>query len=409
MNAEQKYVLFICGGKWQLPWFQYLKEKGHLLALVDPYFTSPCVPLADVFIQCDARDVGLILQKVDELGIKILFVTSDQTDVATLPVAEISAAMGLMSNTPDVVELFSNKYQNRKFLRRLNLGHFPEFILISSLSELVSFQQQLGCRLIVKPVDAQSSRGIFTFEGTTDSAVQSKINEALDFSREPYLIAERFIEGFEITVEGFCNGGEHQVLAISDKNHFRTGIASELRYPARRIAKIESQLIDFHNFLIHKMGLQFGITHAEYMISPDATEFWLVEVACRGGGSLIPSHIVPWVSGFPVYDAFYECLTNGGKSSLAYSPIEKKSAILYFFEFPNGKVQKIEGAELIEKREDVFSFGLEFKVGDRILAANDDRSRQGYVIVKADNDTKLNASLEEIKNHLKVSLEMATP
>lgn len=404
MNQNQ-YVLFICGGKWQLPWFQYLKSKGHSIALVDPYTTSLCVPHADIFIQCDARDVEEILRQVKLRNLNISFVTSEQTDVSSIPVAEISEKLGTFANPPEVVELFANKFKNRAFFQENKLGHYPLFSQVSTPQELEKFLGLVKKKIIVKPVDAQSSRGIFLVENEVDSQAIALFQEALQFSKEPYLIAEEFIVGNEITVEGFCNNGIHKVLTISDKKHFRTGIASELKYPAKLKTGLEERLKTFHNQLIAKMGLRFGITHAEYMVSHDDSDFWLVEVACRGGGSLIPSHIVPWVSGFPVYDALYECATQKGISKIDFPGQNQQSAILYFFEFANGKVAKIEGAKEIENRPDVFSFGLEFQEGDTIKAANDDRSRQGYVIVKAQNEKLLEAALSQIKETLKVSLE----
>lgn len=403
MNAEKEYVLFICGGKWQVPWFQYLKAKGHFLALVDPFSTSACVPQADVFIQCDARDVDEILRQVKNRNLKISFVTSEQTDVSAIPVAEISKKLGKFANPPEVVHLFANKFKNRAFFQKNHLGHHPKFARVSTLEDLNNFLQSTAGKIIVKPVDAQSSRGIFLVEKTIGPETISLFQEALSFSKKHYLIAEEFIDGKEITVEGFCNNGIHKVLIISDKKHFRTGIASELKYPAKLNASLKENLETFHNDLISKMGLLFGITHAEYMVSKDESDFWLVEVACRGGGSLIPSHIVPWVSGFRIYDALYDCITQLGVSKIPFPEGDQQAAILYFFEFPNGKVQKIEGTDTIENRPDVFSFGLEFKEGDTIQAANDDRSRQGYVIVKAEDESSLDAALDQIKNTLKVS------
>lgn len=401
---NQEYVLFICGGKWQLPWFRFLKNKGHKIALVDPYPTSLCVAEADIFIPCDARDTDEIYRQVVEKGLKISFVTSEQTDVSTMPVAILSEMLGTFANQALVVERFANKYVNRLFFKENKLSHAPVFSKVHTWQNLIDFQQSTSKKLIVKPVDAQSSRGIFVVEPSEVNQTQDLFNQALSFSKEPYLIAEEFIEGHEITVEGFCNGGNHQVLAISDKKHFRTGIASELRYPAKIKTELQKRLIDFHNDLIQKMGLRFGITHAEYMINTAADDFWLVEVACRGGGSLIPSHIVPWVSGFPVYEALYECATQKGLTTQSFSEPVERHAILYFFEFPNGLVTDVSGVEAIEARSDVFSFGLEFKTGDRIQAAQDDRSRQGYVIVKAETATELDQKLEAIKGLLDVTI-----
>jgi biotin carboxylase len=403
--SNPEFVLFICGGKWQLPWFRFLKNKGLKVALVDPYPDSLCVSEADVFIQCDARDTEEIYRKVMEMGLQISFVTSEQTDVSSLPVAQISEKLGLFANPVHVVERFANKFINRQFFAENQLGHAPLFSRVHNWEELTEFQKRVSRKLIIKPVDAQSSRGIFLLDSAEMLQGPALFEQALSFSKESFLIAEEFIEGHEVTVEGFCNDGKHQVLAISDKKHFRTGIASELKYPARFNIGLQGRLTEFHNRLIEKMGLIFGITHAEYLINEEKNDFWLVEVACRGGGSLIPSHIVPWVSGFPVYDTLYECARNQGRAGNPALLSLPKHAILYFFEFPNGRVLSIKGDREVEMRPDVFSFGLEFRTGDRIQAANDDRSRQGYVIVKGETETDLLQRLEEIKKQLVVEME----
>lgn len=400
---NKQYVLFICGGKWQLPWMRFLKQKGHAIILIDPYKDSVCVQEAEIHIQCDARDVDFIFNEIILKNYQIEFVTSDQTDVSTDTVAKLSELLGLNGNPTEVVKVFSNKLRNREFLANNNLLHYPKFTHAFSVDEILKFKEETSANVIVKPADAQSSRGIFTLDNKNKEEIEALFAEAIGFSKEKYVIVEEFIVGVEFTVEGICLDGKHTTLAISRKKHFRTGIASELKYPGKLESALEENLIAFHDSFIEKTGLKNAITHTEYIINENTGEFWLIEAACRGGGSLIPSDIVPWVSGINIYELFYNALI--GKENNPIPAIQKRNAILYFFEFNAGVVESIEGIESAKKIEGILQMELEFKVGDTIRSANDDRGRQGYVIILAETEALLNSKLEEVKNIIKVSVK----
>ncbi|MFN5217448.1 MAG: hypothetical protein ACK5CL_01655 [Sphingomonadales bacterium] len=130
MNASHGHILFICGGKWQLPWMRYLKNKGHQIVLADPNENPPCAALADIHIRCDARDVEGIYREVQNRGLKIDFVTSEQTDVSTQTVAALSAMLGTYANSPEAVERFANKATAPLWpvLMRAACLHFARFI-----------------------------------------------------------------------------------------------------------------------------------------------------------------------------------------------------------------------------------------------------------------------------------------
>lgn len=399
MNSSEKYVLFICGGRWQLPWLLYLKNKGHKIILADPHETSVCVAHADVFLKFDARDVDGIEQAVKSSGYIIEFVTSDQTDIATQTVAELSKRFGTRGNLPEITQLFSNKYQNREFVQREFGQHMPAFRKVKKAEEVQHFLNETGGDIIIKPADAQSSRGIHRIAQDSEN-IEVVLADALSQTPQNYIIAEKFIHGHEITVEGIQAGGKHHTLAISAKKHFRTGIASELRYPADISAEFKNKLLAFHNAMIEKTGLEFGITHAEYLIDEAKNDFYLVEVACRGGGTLIPSDIVPWVCGVSVYDVFYELIR--GNVSEINALEQPRHAILHFFEFPAGMVKAITGLDEAQKLPGVLLAELEFEVGAILKPAGDDRGRQGFAILFADNAEELENLLNQVNNTIKV-------
>ena len=151
-------------------------------------------------------------------------------------------------------------------------------------------------------------------------------------------------------------------------------------------------------------GLEFGITHAEYLINEETGDFILVEIACRGGGTLISSDIIHWVSGNDLYEFLYSDLT-GNPIGLEKMSRLNRPALLHFFEFPSGKVVSVSGLETIRAMEGVYKINLDFKPGDMIKPAKDDRSRQGFVILFCHTKEHLESLLATVYNTLKVEIE----
>lgn len=402
------YILFLCGGKWQLPWFLFLKEKGWKLILVDPYIDSPCVEYADVYFQCDVKNTDLIHEFVKNNGFEIKFVTSEQTDVSTLPITILSKMLDTKANSMESVERFSNKYVSRNFLKKNNFNHFPKYKKINTIKELVLFQLEISSDIIIKPSDSQSSRGVFVIKKESDLKEINKIySEALKYTEKDYLLAEEFVEGIEITLEGLCFDKKHITLTGSQKSHFRTGIASNLDYPLHLNEDLKSRIINFHNQLIISTDLNFGITHSEYIINEKQNKFWLIEIACRGGGSLIPSKITPWVCGIDVYETYYNMIFNFDfEFLLNQNEVQNsKSAKLHFFEFKEGVVNSINGIDECLQLTNVFELKLLFSEGDHIYSATDDSSRQGYVIILADTLAEISETLTKIYNTIEIGYE----
>lgn len=402
----KKYCLFLAGGKWQAPLIKYLKQRGYSIVLVDPHLNCYCSTLAEIQIVQDVRNYREIIDEISKKDIKIEFVISDQTDVSTISVVEISNSLGLVGNSRESARRFTDKSVSRKFAQSLNLGHVPQFNLVSGVDEINAFIKDHKSYML-KPIDSQSSRGIHKLN--SDCLCTDEIlKDALTSSKHKHLLLEEFIEGQEITVEGICLGNKHSTLCFSDKKHFRTGIASDLSYPSKLDSDLLNNIRIFNDLYVQKSGLLFGITHAEYMVKPETKEFWLVEIACRGGGSKIPSHIVPWVTGIDVYRTYVDTIERKGSNFDAEisSYFPQKNALLHFFEFPSGKVRSISGLSKIEELEFVEAIELEFKVGDIISNASDDRSRQGYLIILADSETNVHNTLHKVNKNLKIEYEL---
>jgi carbamoyl-phosphate synthase large subunit len=306
-------------------------------------------------------------------------------------VAQLSEYFGTPSNSLEAVERFSDKYVSREFInQKFGNHHLPKYAKVSNTQDLKKFQDDLREDIIVKPTDSQSSRGIFVVGKNDDPQMfLEQIEESLVGSRNNYLIAEEFIKGTEITIEGVVTEFGHKILAASRKKHFRTGIASDLEYPLDITTGLWDKISNFYNKIINSTGLRLGLTHTEFLINFETEQFYLVEMACRGGGTLIPSDIVNWVSGISPYQIFYHQLTRNETQVLDKLIPETRAAKLHFFEFPSGKVKQIYGVEKARNISGVHRLEFEFECGDCIQPACNDRGRQGFVIIKGETSEEV--------------------
>ncbi len=394
-------VLVIGGGLWQIPLIQFLRKKQHTVYVVDPYLDSQGVKYADKQIVCDVREANEIYKQVQDE--KFEFICSDQSDISVNTVSILSEKMGLRGNSLEITNRFVNKYNMRELATQLGVPS-PKYSKIFNSKDLHSFLEKCTLPIILKPADSQSSRGVIKIDKDNLSQVDSFVSSSLQFSNCGYLIAEEFVEGEEVTVEGFASNKKHRTLAISLKKHFRTGVASELRYPADIPNEIYEKLEKYNDKFVEGAGLDFGITHSEYIINRKTGDIKIIEIACRGGGTRISSDIIKWVSGVDVYDLYYKAL-KGITTDLSKIEVKKKEAILKFFEFNQGKVASISGREEIKKWKEIISFDLSFQQGDTLKLASDDRTRQGYFIAKAETKEELDKVIDRVNKTLKVSYE----
>lgn len=398
---KNKEALVIAGGVWQKPLIEYLKNKNYIVTVVDPYLYSDGAQIADKQIQVDVRDVDAILERVQDEHYE--FIATDQSDISVNTVSILSEQLNLKGNPYQVTNSFVNKYEMRNLAKTLNIT-IPAYEKIYSLVELNQFIQKVKLPIIIKPPDSQSSRGVVKISDKNSDQIERLFLEALKYSNCGYIIAEKFIDGIEFTAEGFASKHKHRTMAISQKKHFRTALASSLEYPANVDADIYTLIENYTDKFVENSGLHFGITHAEYMLEPATGKLYLIEIACRGGGTLISSMITNWVSGHNIYDMYYQSLCDK-TIDVKNLIIKKQNALLQFFEFKEGVVKNVTGTKQARKINGVAELKLFFKKGDTLLPAIDDRSRHGFVIILAKSKDKIEQTLKQVIDTIKIDYE----
>ncbi len=399
---QKKTVIILPGSFWQIPIVKKSKQLGYRTLVINPYDDSPAFQFADGYLKSDIFDIDNVIEYCRKENADA--VISDECDIAMPVISKIGKKLSLNTIDDDSAYLFTNKYAMRNFCKKFGIP-YPEYKLCHTSYEAEKFFDQVRSDIIIKPLDSNSSRGVFTITECKDIA--NLFEKSRSFSKaEDAVLAERYINGTEFTVDGIKTPEKHFTLAVSEKKHFKhnRNIACELYFTKKNSHYDYDKLAKQNDFLVNNSPLKFGLTHAEYKY--ENGKFYLIEIAARGGGNLISSHIVPFLSGVDNYRYLLEC-SLGNITSPDFSlcnKYENRCAVLCFFDPPSdGRVcTSIDGIDFLKNTPQIVEYKFNFKVGDTIKNADSDAERAGFYIACCESEGELNNLMQAVRENVKI-------
>lgn len=397
-----KNILVLPGTQWQVPLIKKIQEMGHRALVVNPDPNAPGMKEADDTLVSDIFDKERVIKYGHDQ--KIDAVMSDECDIAMNLIAELGKTFNVPTLDEETAALYTDKFLMREFSKKHGLS-YPEYKFCRTVDDAIALQKEINKPIIIKPLDSNASHGVFKCSNEDD--IRKHFEESMSFSRvEKSVLAERFIVGTEFTIDGVKTPHHHYTMAISEKKHFahNESIANELLFSHYNPNFDYDKLRATNDAFIMKTNLQFGFTHAEYKYEDG--EFYLIEIAARGGGNMISSCITQHMTGYDTYHYLVECATGNihDEDFPLKSEYKKRAAVLKFFETPagGGKVCDIKGIDYLEKEPDIKHYRLNFKIGDTIENALNDSVRIGFYIVCSENMQKLCQVIDNVKQNFQI-------
>lgn len=398
-------IMVMPGTKWQVHLVKRIKELGHTVLLVDPNQDAPCVKLSDEYLQSDIFDIEKIEAYLKTKPVQAIM--SDECDIAMPIIAKLSEKFGLNTVGSEYARLYTDKSCMREFCKQHNLNPIPFKLCHSKIETYNFFKENASKRIVIKPTDCNASKGVFIIDSVDD--IDRHFDETLSFSKHNKgIIAEKYIDGTEFTVDGIKTKLGHYTLAISEKKHFEhnPSIANELIFTYSNEKYDYESLKCLNDSFVMESGLPFGLTHAEYKYEDG--KFFLIEIAARGGGNMISSVIASYLSGANTYDYIIDCALGNVREEKFEIPIDfrNRSAILKFFSTPNGggTVESIDGIDYLENEEDVVAYAFNFKLGDHIQECISDSARIGFYIACCANRERLLKVMDSVEKNVRINL-----
>lgn len=209
--------------------------------------------------------------------------------------ASVAQALGLAHNTVQSATVAKDKHLMREALRRAGVP-VPQFWHFSLTEDPREVAARVVFPCVVKPVFLSTSRGVMRADNEKEFV--EAVDRLVRIVAEPALarragaladeaLAEEFIPGFEVAVEGLLTDGEFRALAIFDKPDPLNGpFFEETIYvtPSRLAPEIQDQIVRITQLATRAMGLMKGPIHAELRVNDRGP--WVIEVAARAIGGM---------------------------------------------------------------------------------------------------------------------------
>lgn len=331
-------ALVLCGGYPQIALIEQLKKRGIKTLLADRNENVVARAYADEFYPVSVLDVDAVRRLAREQ--KVDFLITVCADQVLQVVAQVSEELGL----PCYLDYATAVKVSKK--SEMKKTFFEGGVPTSRFAVMDHYDPALLCDfvypLIVKPVDAYSSRGVCRVN--TPEELSPALENALAISRSKDAIVEEFVEGREITVDVYVEEGRAHVLCMSvlDK------IGEDGKFIIHR-SHVPAPVTEQEALAVadaaQKIADAFGLKNTPMLIQLILNDrgVFVLEFCARTGGG-IKYLMIPKISGFDVVEAVVE-LTLGKKPHVSEEKRSNKHFINEFLYCRPGTFDRLCGFE----------------------------------------------------------------
>ena len=372
-------ALVLCGGVPQIELIKQLKSRGVTTILADMNENVGARPYADKFYPVSVLDVEAVRKvAIDE---KVDFLITVCADQVLEVVAKIAQDLGL----PWYIDAETAENVSKKsFMKKIfweNGVPTTKYVIMGELDE--EKIAHLEYPIIVKPVDAYSSRGVRKV--TNIEELREAFDVAVNISRTKTAIVEEFAEGDEVTVDVYVEEGKAHVLCLS--NIYKIGedgkfIINRSRIPADVSADIADQIAD----TAQKIATAFGLKNNPMLIQliTDGKKINVVEFCARTGGG-IKFLMIKKISGFDVVKAVVD-LTMGEKPHVGEIKKADNITINEFLYCTKGTLDHVEGFEELLAEGIIAEYSVFKSKGAKFDQINSSGDRVAFFSIVGENE-----------------------
>lgn len=376
-------ALVLCGGVPQIALIKELKSRGITTLLADMNENVGARAYADEFYKVSVLDVDAIENLAREQ--KVDFLITVCADQVLQVVAEVSERLNLPCYIDFETAVNVSKKSYMKTIFAENGIPTSQFAIMDKLdTEKIP---HLCYPLIVKPVDAYSSRGVTKV--TSPDSLSEAFDIAINISRSKNAIVEEFVEGDEVTVDAYIEDGVAHVLCLT--NLYKIGedgkfIINRSRIPAEVSEEVSEKIRD----AVQKIADSFGLKNTPMLVQliTDGENISVVEFCARTGGG-IKFLMIKKESGFDVVKAVLD-LTLGNKPHVEEFTRPDTFTVNEFVYCNPGTLERLEGFDELLS-EGVIADYKQFKLtGSEFSKINGSGDRVAYFSIEAE-------SIDEVK------------
>jgi biotin carboxylase len=217
-------------------------------------------------------------------------------------------------------------------------------------------------------------------------------------------MAEEFLDGQELSVEGFSAFGKHQILQITTKEttgapHF---IETGHRQPTVLSSAEEGDIKRCVTFLLDLIGHVIGPSHTELRLTSRGPR--IIETHTRPGGDGI-SDLTELTTGVDVFQETLKVLHSicergyTAASEIYREPtlVQKGVASSHFFLWEPELLEAVNGIQDARKVPGLVQLEISAQLGKVLPTPTDSTTRHGHFIVEAMNSIDLDERVRRVR------------
>ncbi|MEY9873008.1 biotin carboxylase [Streptacidiphilus sp. MAP12-33] len=204
---------------------------------------------------------------------------------------EISELLGLDSNGTKLSATRRDKFQMVEQVAEAGL-RVPRQKLVTDEAELRAWHQEIGGRIVVKPLRSAAGDGVtFCDDPDRSAAALADIMGRENIFSLPNLgvVAQEYLVGAEYIVNTVSRAGRHHLTDCWNTGRLSVNGVTDLLVESNLLAPDAPEVAELTEYafaVLDALGIQFGPAHLEIKTTPDGP--CLVEIGARISGGELP-------------------------------------------------------------------------------------------------------------------------
>jgi len=327
-------------------------------------------------------------------------------DISIELAAMLAQRLNLPFNDPTAVRIARRKDLARACLAQAGV-QVPAHRLLDLNQALTPQIAGLHYPCVLKPLALAASQGVIRADNVAGlqqaaNRIQTILQRTSDTFERQHILAERFIPGEEVAVEGLLDNGELHILSIFDKPDPLNGPFFEETYyitPSRLSAQIQTDLKQQLARACRAYGLRQGPVHAECRINQDGV--WILEVAARTIGGLC-ARLLQFGTGYSLEELVL-AQASGQRLDLQS---EQGGAGVLMIPIPQaGILRRIEGLAAARRVPYIDDIIISVREGYELVPLPEGSSYLGFIFARAPSPEQAETALREA--HAKLTIVVA--
>ena len=321
-------------------------------------------------------------------------------DLTAVAAAAIAERLGLKASGRAAVAAARDKYQMRQCLAAAGVP-VPRYRRIALKDDPFLAARGVAFPCVLKPLALSASRGVIRANNVDQfiaafrriGALLARDDVEVSGDAAQFLLAEEYLPGIEVALEGLLMGGTLHTLALFDKPDPLEGpFFEETLYvtPSRLPPDTQAAIERVTAAACAALGLGEGPVHAELRVKDDGP--WVLEVAARSIGGLC-SRTLRFGTGMTLEEIILRHALGWPIASLAR---ERRPAGGMMIPIPRaGRLTAVDGVAAAEAVAGIEEVAITAHVGQDVVPLPEGWQYLGFIFARADSPAAVEASLRD--------------